>query len=283
MFKRLLTEPLVHFLFVAITFFVIYDALNSDEFTAQTITVSEGRIEQIKNQMVEARKREPVKNELDNAIQAYALNEIYLREAKALGLDTGDATINRRLRQKMDFMLEDMASGKEATDIELKTYYQSNKERYRKPATYSFRQAYISVDRPQDELSTLLAKQKQNIANGIAPSGDSSLLPANVTQQTAAQLERNFGKAFTQQLMSPPLQQWFGPVESAMGMHFVLLTQRESRDSKAFEQLSTRVRSNVINDWQRQNVQAYIKQYEKQLLALYRIDIFSPSADGNIK
>ena len=39
----------------------------------------------------------------------YAINEMYTREAKALGMDQGDAIIDRRLKQKMDYMLDDIA------------------------------------------------------------------------------------------------------------------------------------------------------------------------------
>ena len=283
MFKKLLTEPLLHFLFIAIVFFVAYDALNPEELTEQTITISEGRVEQIKNQIVESRKRAPVKNELNNAIQAYALNEMYLREARALGLDIGDASINKRLRQKMNFMLEDMASGNEATEKELKAYYDKNKELYRSPVIYSFTQAYISVDRPSDELEALLSQQKLNISKGLSPVSDSSLLPATVSQQTAAQLKRRFGQAFSAQLKLASLQKWFGPIESGMGQHFIFLTQRDKSVLKTFEQLNSREKYKVLDDWQRQNIQIYKKHYEAQLLSLYHIDVFSPLSGSKVK
>lgn len=283
MFKKLLTEPLVHFLFIAILFFVVYDALNPDEFTDQTVAISEGRIEQIKNQLIEARKREPIKDELDKAIQSYALNEIYLREARALGLDFGDTAINRRLRQKMDYMLEDMASGKEATEQELKTYYQNNQEQYRLAEKYSFTQVYISVDRPERELDNLLALQKQNIAKGLIPEGDVSLLPRDVSLQTQSQLARRFGSDFVSKLKEQPLLQWSGPIKSGLGQHFVFLTQRKPSDIIPFDQLSNRVKAKVLDDWQNKNIQAYKKLYEEQLLALYQVEVFTPPKDSDVK
>ncbi|NRB37155.1 MAG: peptidyl-prolyl cis-trans isomerase [Pseudomonadales bacterium] len=283
MFKRLLTEPLVHFLFIAILFFVVYDVLNPNEFTAQTVTVSEGRTELIKNQFVDAWKREPRKNEMHNAIQSYALNEIYLREAKALGFDSGDKVINRRLRQKMTYMLEDMASGKEATEQELKTYYQHNPEKYRLEVKYSFTQVYISIDRPTKELEQLLTLQRQNIAKGLAPEGDGSLLAGEISLQTEPQLVRRFGKGFVSQLKNQPLQQWSGPIKSGLGRHFVFLKQRSQSDLKPFDQLSKKVKAKILEDWQYQNIKDYKKQYEEQLLTLYHVEVFTPSKGGYIK
>ena len=280
MFKRLLTEPLMHFLFIAILFFVAYDALNPDEFTDQTVTISEGRIEQIKNQLIEARKREPIKDELDKAIQSYALNEIYLREARALGLDFGDTAINRRLRQKMDYMLEDMAPGKEATEQELKSYYQKNQQQYRLAAKYTFTQVYISIDRPVKELDDLLTLQSENIAKGLIPVGDVSLLPRDVSLQTESQLARNFGSEFVSTLKKQPLQRWSGPIKSGLGQHFVFITQHKPSDLTPFDQLSNRVQAKVLDDWQNKNIKAYKKQYEEQLLALYRVEVFTPPKSG---
>ncbi len=283
MLKKLLTEPLIHFLFIAIFFFAAYDALNPDDLTEQTIVISEGRVELIKNQFVEAWKRKPSEDELASAIERYALNEIYLREAKALGLAVGDQTINRRLRQKMDFMLEDMASGKEASDTELKAYYEDSQEQYRVETEYSFTQVYISIDRSKKELDAILALQTKNIDIGIEPSGEAILLPRDIRRQTKKQLIRRFGKDFVFKINDKPLHQWFGPVNSGFGKHFVRLTLRETSELKPFEELSIRVKSKVLDDWQTKNIKIYTKNYEEQLLALYHIDVFMPSEGDRVK
>ena len=64
----------------------------------------------------------PLPEELNNAAMLYAINEMYLREARALGMAEGDTVIDRRLKQKMDYMLEDLAASKQASEQEIEAF-----------------------------------------------------------------------------------------------------------------------------------------------------------------
>ena len=46
--------------------------------------------------------------------------EVYYREALALGLDRDDLIIRRRLRQKMEFITDDVVAQAQPTDGELR-------------------------------------------------------------------------------------------------------------------------------------------------------------------
>ena len=48
--------------------------------------------------------------------------EVYYREAMALGLDKDDIIIRRRLRQKMEFVTDDIVAEAQPTDEELAAY-----------------------------------------------------------------------------------------------------------------------------------------------------------------
>ena len=115
MFQKLLREPLLHFIVIALLFFVAYKYMNPEDSSENIITISDGRIALFKNSFIRQWNREPLPHELDNVIQSYILNEAYIREARSLGLDQGDTSANLRLRQKMDYMLEDLASVKQPT------------------------------------------------------------------------------------------------------------------------------------------------------------------------
>ena len=91
MLKKIITEPLLHFIVISILFFAVYNILNPEKADQQTIIVSEGRVAQIKNSFIEQWKREPQAGELDNAIQAFAINEMYVQEARAANLHVGKA------------------------------------------------------------------------------------------------------------------------------------------------------------------------------------------------
>ena len=60
--------------------------------------------------------------ELDGLIRDYVRDEVLRAEALALGLDRDDTVIRRRLRQKLEFVSEDVAALAEPTDEQLRAY-----------------------------------------------------------------------------------------------------------------------------------------------------------------
>lgn len=110
MIKKLLVDPLIHFLLIAVFFFVVYDYLNPNTDESDTIVISAGKIEQINNNFLNRWKRLPNEKELKSAIKGFALQDAYLREARSLGLDKNDGVINSQLHKKMLYLIEDMAS-----------------------------------------------------------------------------------------------------------------------------------------------------------------------------
>lgn len=274
MLKKIITEPLLHFIVISILFFAVYNALNPAKTDQQTIIVSEGRVAQIKNSFIKQWKRAPLAKELGNAIQAFAINEMYVQEARASNLDIGDQVINRRLQQKMTFILEGFASSKEPSDIELKQLYNDNLDKYRLPPQYSFTQIFISADRNEEELQALITRQQQRIKQGLKPEGEGSMLPNQVSLETSVQLARKFGDKFSSALENIELNQWSAPIKSAFGWHFVFLKEKKPANINPFET----VKKSVLSDWQYQNTQRYQEQYEQRLLERYQIEVEKPSA-----
>ncbi|MGK0498588.1 MAG: parvulin-like peptidyl-prolyl isomerase [Oceanicoccus sp.] len=269
MLKKIIREPLVHFLVVSASFFLVYNMLNPIVSDMQTIYISEGRIAQIKNSFAAQWKRQPLANELDDAVNSFSINQMYLLEAKSLSLDIGDSVINRRLRQKMTFLLNDLAASKEPSEDELLAFYLKNSDKYRAPAQYGFKQIFISSDRAESDVQSLLALQLQRIQQGLSPEGDHSLLPSEVKLANDTQLDRDFGKNFSLALVSIDLDQWSGPIQSAFGQHFIFLETRKAAQMKPIEE----VRASVVDDWQYQNAKNYQQQYEQKLLETYQIDV----------
>lgn len=275
MLKKFITEPLVHFLVIAILLFIIFEQGNSNNQNPNTITVSQGRIDQIKQSFLTRWNREPLAKELDNALHHYAINEMYLREARSLNMDIADKVIDRRLRQKIDFLIEDLVTTKEPTNTELMQYYQQNITKYQSLAVVSFQQVHFSIDGNKKELQQKIAFQKTLIAQGQTPQGELKLLPYQVNNQNTAQIIRVFGRNFSEQLTNAPLSIWSGPIESSHGVHFVLINQRTPITNKAFEA----VKSTVQTDWQYDNLQLAKASFEEKLLQRYSIEQAQDSAE----
>ncbi|HBY87266.1 MAG TPA: peptidyl-prolyl cis-trans isomerase, partial [Colwellia sp.] len=215
MLKKFITEPLVHFLLIAVLLFIIFKQLNAEETNPNTITVSQGRIEQIRQNFLARWDRAPLAKELENATLHYAINEMYIREARALNMDRGDKVIDRRLRQKIEFLIEDLVTTKEPSNTELMHFYQQHIDKYQTQPVLSFLQIHLSIDGNQDELQQKIAQQTQLIEQGKIPQGELKFLPYQISNKNSVQIDRLFGNSFSKKLMLAPLSSWFGPIESS--------------------------------------------------------------------
>ena len=107
--KRVLCEPLVHFLVLGAGLFVLFGWWGSP--TPMTggaagppstkIVVTQGDVEQLIARFGRTWQRPPSEAEVRGLVDDFIRDEIYYREALALGLDRGDALIRNRMRQRM--------------------------------------------------------------------------------------------------------------------------------------------------------------------------------------
>lgn len=104
---RLLREPLLHFLVIGGLIFLLYSAVDDTRETpADVIVVTPARIDQLAADFKAVWKQMPTADELDALIEEHVREEVYYREALALGLDRNDTVVRRRLRQKMEFLTD---------------------------------------------------------------------------------------------------------------------------------------------------------------------------------
>ena len=107
--KQLFKEPLVHFLALGALLFAGYAVLNSSGAPAPgRIVVSQGQLASMMEGFTRVRQRPPTPEEWEGLIRARVREEVYYREALALGLDKDDTIIRRRLQQKMEFVSDDV-------------------------------------------------------------------------------------------------------------------------------------------------------------------------------
>ena len=82
-------------------------------------------------------------------VAGFLEEELFAREAKALGLDQNDTIVRRRLAQKLTFLVDDTSRIVEPTDEELRRFYNANAERFRAEARVSFTQLFFNPERRQ--------------------------------------------------------------------------------------------------------------------------------------
>jgi hypothetical protein len=146
--KSLLREPLVHFLLLGVGIFLA-DSLVAQRASTEPerIVITQGLIEHLATEFARTWQRPPSADELEGLIREHLREEVYYREALALGLDKNDIIIRRRLRQKLEFISEDVAAQAEPTDEQLRAYLKANPEAFRVEPRFTFRQVYLNPKR----------------------------------------------------------------------------------------------------------------------------------------
>ena len=110
--QKILREPLLHFLLLGAGLFAAYGLVGERPSSGEPGRSSSapGRSSTWPSGFTRTWQRPPTQAELEGLIEDHIQEEVYYREAMALGLDQDDTIIRRRLRQKMEFITEDVAA-----------------------------------------------------------------------------------------------------------------------------------------------------------------------------
>ena len=271
--KNVIREPLLHFLLIGASLFAVFGLVN-DGMPGRSdnqVVVSAGRIEQLEKIFTKTWQRQPTTNELKGLIDDFVLEEIYYRQAVAMGIDRDDTVIRRRLRQKIEFLTDDLAAASVATDEELATYLAANSGAFVRDTTYTFGQVYINTDQSGVELR--VAEHLAALRSGNSVPGDAGLLPAYFENTPARDVDGSFGLGFADGLDALPLGDWQGPIESGLGLHLI---QLESRKKGTLPDLAD-IRTIVEREWANEKRLETRGMVNEQLLAEYDVVIEWPA------
>jgi peptidyl-prolyl cis-trans isomerase C len=227
--NKLHKEPLLHFLIIGAVVFVFFSIVNKDEIDASgnKIVVATAEIERLSANWSKKWNRPPTKTELKGLVEFYIKEEVYYREALALGLDQNDTILRRRLMQKMEFLSNDLAELNQPDETELNKYFVDNQEKYQLPARVSFTHIYFSLDKR----GAKVVEDAKSVLSGLnalrAPEkGDGFMMQYDFVQETPFEVERLFGKGFAEQLFKSEINTWQGPIESGYGLHLVRISEK---------------------------------------------------------
>jgi hypothetical protein len=227
-FKTLWREPLLHFLLIGAALFLLFELTREESLDpANRILVSQSQTEQLAAQFKRTWLRPPTDEELSGLIESYVRDEIYYREALAMGLDRNDPQVRQRMRLKLEFLLEDLTAQEPPTDDVLRAYLEQNPDRFRIEPRLSFRQLFLSFDRG----ATLEADAERILGQleagaGAENLGDQTMLPDEQTAVSKRSIARTFGERFAEAVIALEPGPWQGPLFSGLGAHLVLVTDR---------------------------------------------------------
>ena len=93
--KTFVREPLVHFLLLGVVLFIAYGLVSKPGSSdgPGKITVTQGQIENLVSGFTKAWQRPPTSEELAGLVRDLVREEVYCREAIAVGLDKDDTGV----------------------------------------------------------------------------------------------------------------------------------------------------------------------------------------------
>jgi len=281
--SRWLREPLLHFVLLGALIFAGYALVSRDDGNrADEIVVTQPQLAMLATTFAGTWQRPPTADEMDGLIRDYLREEVAAREAVALGLDKDDTVIRRRLRQKLEFISEDMTSRAEPTEHELQDYLAAHEDVFRTERRFTFTQVYLDPERRGDRLprdaDALLARLRADPGLDALTLGDSLLLGSRFDALPASEVAREFGEDFAARLATLAIGSWQGPVASGYGVHLVRIVRRDDGEVPSLAQS----REAVKREWSNAQRTAANEAFYRGLLARYSVKIERPraTADG---
>ncbi|MHC5141181.1 MAG: peptidyl-prolyl cis-trans isomerase, partial [Planctomycetota bacterium] len=146
---HVISEPLFHFLVMGVGIYCLYAVVNkqTEIDSKDTITVTAAEISWLEDTWEKRWNRPPTPTERQGMIDAYVKETVLYRQALAMGLDRDDSIVRRRLAQKLEFLTRDLTEIASPSKEEIRTYFETNLQRYQTPVNLSFTHVYFSPDK----------------------------------------------------------------------------------------------------------------------------------------
>jgi hypothetical protein len=276
---KLLREPLLHFVVAGAVLFGGYELSNRGEMdppATDPVHIGEGDIRWLKDTFANQWQHPPNEDELRGLVASFLEEELFAREAKALGLDQNDTIVRRRLAQKLEFLIGDTSRIVEPADAELRRFYDANAERFGVEARVSFTQLFFNPEKRQhaeSDARAALVSISGTSADDAAAMGDPILLENEFHEVDEQTVSKMFGADFAGAIFSLKPGSWAGPVKSGYGVHLVRVTDFRPATLLSFEE----VRPKVLEEWRHQQQTQAKAVYLSKLREKYGVVI-----DGGI-
>jgi hypothetical protein len=227
----LLREPLVHFLALGLLLFLFFAWRGGGSSASNRIVLTPGQVDLLVAGFTRTWHRPPSEAELKGLVDEMVKEEIAVREAMAQGLDRDDTVIRRRLRQKVEFLVEEGAEPGAPTDAEIKTWIAAHPDAFATDPKVALKQVFVNAQLrgalARAEAERLLARLRKVGPSARAEEmGDGSMLPQELPLAPLRETARVFGEEFAREVGTLEPGVWSGPVPSSYGLHLVLVTER---------------------------------------------------------
>lgn len=269
--NKLIREPLVHFTLIGALLFAGHHfwskSVSKEDYT---IYVSDAEIRRQAEIFASENQRQPSDEDIQALIFAHVEEQILMREAQRLGLDSDDTIIRRRLAQKMRFMINEDTPPDPPSDADLKTWFEANSAQFIKPEQRAFTHVYFSPGEHDNVEAAAANALKQITDDNWKRIGDPFIETNQLPLVDKVTLTRRYGSNFANELFALGTgDNWQGPIASAFGMHLIRIDDKRARKAPEFE----KAKSDVIKAWQEQALRKSNEQRLIDLLEKYKVEV----------
>ncbi|TDI62079.1 MAG: peptidyl-prolyl cis-trans isomerase [Alphaproteobacteria bacterium] len=285
--KKLLKDPLTHFLVVGLSLFLVFnlvapdDVLKNDPNTIVVdrdaiLTFMQYRAKAFDTERFEAMLDAMPENDLQLMIDDYVREEVLHREALALGLGVDDYVIKQRMIQKVEFLARGFAEAiSDLDELQVRAYFEENKGVYYIQPYATFTHVFFDRERHSPDDLSALAKDKlvELNTNNVVFSdavrhGERFPYHVNYVERTPDYVASHFGRAMAASVFESEADAttWRGPYQSPYGVHLVLVTKNVPGRTPELEEVYNRVEQDAtraaINERTEMAISEILKSYE---------------------
>ena len=286
--KSFLKQPLLHFLLIGFSFFLLFNIFgNQEDADSKTIVVNKDALmnyyqyqsRAFNEEVFEEKLASMPKEELEELINTYVREEVLYREAMAMGLDKEDYIIKRRMVQKVEFISQGISEAvSDPSEEDIKTFYENNKESYYVPPMATFTHVFFDFEKWNTEEAKAKAEAEVKFLNrnnfdfNQAPSrGDRFFYHTNYVERDVEYVKSHFGPQMTSAIFEaePSGNTWIGPFPSEYGFHVVMLTMKQVGRYPELDEIIDRVKDDARREYVKeqndQAIQSIIDDYDVRI------------------
>jgi len=266
--KSLFKEPLLHFLLLGGVLLFVYSFIEGEPVLPENeITLSENKLAQLTYAFEKTHQRLPDEDEHNALIENYFKEEAAYKKGVAMGLLEGDALIKKRIRQKLEFIVEDAVNSIEPTDQQLAIFLAERANEYRSDEIFSFYQVYLNPDKHRNieaEMDTLMAGLQTDKPQKISRLGDTIFLESTYSDISYREIARYFGSNFADSLKGLKPDIWHKGISSGYGQHLVKVTAKKGGEIQSLNQIRELVKQQWINQQREKTITKFYESLFKE-------------------
>lgn len=282
--KQLFKQPLLHFLLLGSALFLLFAFVSPRSGVApgdKTIVVNRDmlltfmqyRSQAFNRQHFERQLYAMTKEERRQLINDLVREEVLYREALTMGLNDNDYVIKRRMVQKLEYLTQGfITAGASLSESAIEAYYKEHLQEYYIQPSVTFTHVFFDYEHHGREQAARLSRntlrelnEKQVGYTDAGHYGDRFLYHSNYVERAPDYVAAHFGAATAESIfaLTPDDKHWYGPFESAYGLHLVMLTRNSSGRVPALSEIHDRVREDAEQQSNHQKTETAINDLIK--------------------